>query len=147
MSIEQGETYDVRRERKRPDGAHRLDVRHDGIKDLVHGFGQNGDSKREHERAFRQRSPRLPPKRPRQHEQAESVHECVADHVERVGEQRCGMSQDARDTLDHEHQRVNRQDYPQHAAVAFAKGGDLAVLVFATASHMPDFMPSTVTEH
>ena len=84
MAIEQGEADDVGGERKRPDNAHRPGVRNDGMNDLVRGLGQHGQAEREHECAFRQRGPGLPTNRSAEHEQAESVYERVAEHVQCV---------------------------------------------------------------
>jgi hypothetical protein len=54
-----------------------------------------GQAKYEHEAAVRQHGTSLPAHRPREHEQAESVHKRIAQHVRRMGQQRRGMRQQA----------------------------------------------------
>jgi hypothetical protein len=45
------------------------------------------------------------------------------------------MGQGASNALNHEHQGIDPKNDPQHAAVTFPKGGNLAALVFAAISH------------
>jgi hypothetical protein len=49
---------------------------------------------------------------------AEAVHDGVAEHVHRVGEQRRGACQNPRDELDQEHPHVDPEDDLEHATLA-----------------------------
>ena len=92
MAVEHRETESIRRQGKSSNQRHRFRARQNGPRRLVTRFNQHRQAKCRHKAALRYgpASARFP-----RYVGAEPIHERVAQHVKRVGEQCGGTGDDA----------------------------------------------------
>ena len=135
MAIEQDEAERVGREGKRPDRRHRRGRRQRSCPDPYSRFGEDAYPDPGHQQTLDERGARSPSRASVEDEEAEGVDEAIAQHVERVTQERRRPRPDPRAELDREHHQAGEQDDPQNAGLALAQRRQLQSLAFTTIAH------------
>jgi hypothetical protein len=131
----QHEADQVGGEGQQANTAHHLGSGHDVPHYLVDDLGEHAQAEGRHQRALEEGGARLPVDAPPDHVEAEAVDDRVAEHVDRIGQQRGRPGREARAALGHEHGRVDPQDQKQEPALAARDvGGDGAAALHASYS-------------
>ena len=115
---QQRERGGVGGERRQTDRAHGDGARQRAVRGVPDHGADHPQTEQSHADALRHRGVGAIAQRHADDEQADGVVRGVAEEVDRVGLQRGGASRKARGDLDDEHDGVDRQHRPQHAAIA-----------------------------
>ncbi len=125
----------VRGERERADTGHDRHVGCDFGLQAPGGLHQHTHAEGEHDHALERSGARPPGSASVEDVEAEAIDQRVAEHVERVAEERSRARGEAGAELDDKHGEVDREDCNQYATLPLAEGGDLAGFRLAALIH------------
>src|SRR3989338_1593159 len=144
MPPEQEKTDAVRGKREQADSTDDLEYRDMRKEYPVNRLPQDEKGKQRHDDALEQGGPGFQARAARDDIEAEAIDQRIAQHIQRIGQQRQGARHKPGRQLHHEHDGIDNQYPLERRALAAAQRVKLESLVIATIGHHPLLKISSV---
>src|SRR6185436_10206824 len=137
VAPQQSQTDEVGDQGQQAHGAHRLDAWRQPARQLQRHLHEDPHAEGRHDQPLQEGGPGLPHRAPADRVEAEAVDDGVAQHVDRVGEQRRRARGQTGSALEQEHRGVDPERDVQHAALAGGNRSDFAARIHGFPTVLP----------